>query len=193
MIVKGPRLSDSVTQISTEALTDGRLSFKARGILAYILSIPAAGNASIERITRSGIDGERAVKSGLRELEEYGYLTRIDAETQRATDTPGVEVTTPVLHPVSHPQSLNRPADAPPRTWMPGAQALKTAREQVHIIDIDLNIIEYVIRMKELARVPSDSEWLRWLIKDEQKLVQERKAQQEEKHKSAAWFAVAGD
>lgn len=76
MIVRGPRPSDNFAQIHNAALADGRLSFKARGILAYLLSRPPKWSTSAERLAKSGIDGERAVKSGLKELETFGYLTR---------------------------------------------------------------------------------------------------------------------
>lgn len=76
MIVRGPRPSDNFAQIHNEALADGRLSFKARGILAFLLSRPPGWKTSAERLAKSGIDGERAVKSGLKELEATGYLKR---------------------------------------------------------------------------------------------------------------------
>lgn len=76
MIVRGPRPSDNFAQIHNAALADGRLSFKARGILAFLLSRPPGWHTSAERLAKSGIDGERAVKSGLKELEEHGYLQR---------------------------------------------------------------------------------------------------------------------
>lgn len=76
MIVRGPRPADNFAQIHNEALADGRLSFKARGILAFLLSRPPGWKTSAERLAKSGIDGERAVKSGLKELEAAGYLKR---------------------------------------------------------------------------------------------------------------------
>lgn len=76
MIVRGPRPSDNFAQIHNDALADGRLSFKARGILAFLLSRPPGWKTSAERLAKSGIDGERAVKSGLKELEATGYLKR---------------------------------------------------------------------------------------------------------------------
>lgn len=76
MIVRGPRPSDNFAQIHNAALADGRLSFKARGILAFLLSRPPGWKTSAERLAKSGTDGERAVKSGLKELESLGYLKR---------------------------------------------------------------------------------------------------------------------
>lgn len=75
-IVRGPRPSDNYAQIHNAALADGRLSFKARGLLAYMLSRPPGWQTSVERLAEMGRDGDAAVKSGLRELEKLGYLRR---------------------------------------------------------------------------------------------------------------------
>lgn len=85
MIVRGPRPSDNFAQIHNAALADGRLSFKARGILAYLLSRPPGWKTSAERLAKSGIDGDRAVKSGLKELEAVGYLKRSRAHKPDGT------------------------------------------------------------------------------------------------------------
>lgn len=76
MIIRGERPADNFAQIHNAALADGRLSFKARGILAYLLSRPPGWKTSAERLAKSGVDGERAIKSGLKELEAAGYLKR---------------------------------------------------------------------------------------------------------------------
>lgn len=76
MIVRGPRPSDNFAQIHNDALADGRLSFKARGVLAFLLSRPPGWKTSADRLAQSGVDGERAIKSALKELEATGYLQR---------------------------------------------------------------------------------------------------------------------
>ena len=61
-------------QIANSALRDKRLSFKARGILAMVLSHSgewAAGRDWIER--QSDQDGRDAIQSALAELTEHGY------------------------------------------------------------------------------------------------------------------------
>ena len=64
------------TQISNAILLDERLSFKARGILALILSRPTNWRIYVmELIARSAKDGKKAVQSGIKELFEIGYLT----------------------------------------------------------------------------------------------------------------------
>lgn len=61
-------------QIANSALRDQRLSFKARGILAMVLSNVGEWRATAEWIEEQSIpDGRHAVQTALNELTEYGY------------------------------------------------------------------------------------------------------------------------
>lgn len=61
-------------QIANAALRDKRLSFKARGILAMVLSHSGEWNAGREFIvSQSDHDGKDAVQSALNELTALGY------------------------------------------------------------------------------------------------------------------------
>jgi hypothetical protein len=64
--------------IRREALQDERNSFKATGILGFLLSLPDNWTTNAERLgkTRKGKEGRTAILSGLRELEDNGYLIR---------------------------------------------------------------------------------------------------------------------
>lgn len=75
-IIRGARPSDNFVMIQNAALADERLSFKARGLLAYMLSRPPGWTTSAERLAAMAKDGRDSVRTGLRELEEHGYLTR---------------------------------------------------------------------------------------------------------------------
>lgn len=80
-------LREQFTQISNAALRDQRLSFKARGVLAWLASHQDGFGCSVAAIqAASSSDGRESIRSALRELQEFGYLeierTR-DAETGR--------------------------------------------------------------------------------------------------------------
>ena len=76
-IRRGPRLSDNFTILSNAVVNDKRLSFRARGVLIYLLSKPADWRTRSESIaTQSDKDGRDAVRSAMRELAELGYLVR---------------------------------------------------------------------------------------------------------------------
>lgn len=72
MIHRAPR-AGKYTMIDRRALEDDRLSFKARGLLAYILSKPDDWNIMMCDLIKQSPQGERAVQSALRELKQYGY------------------------------------------------------------------------------------------------------------------------
>jgi ribulose bisphosphate carboxylase small subunit len=64
------------TVVANEAIEDSRLSFKARGILLWLLSKPDGWEVRSDAIAAAGGEGRDAVRSGLTELEKAGYLVR---------------------------------------------------------------------------------------------------------------------
>lgn len=61
--------------ISNAWLRDARLSFKARGVLAQLLSYSNGFNVSVKQLTASTIkEGRDAILAALKELQAYGYL-----------------------------------------------------------------------------------------------------------------------
>jgi hypothetical protein len=75
------------TALSNDMLEHGELSFKARGLLGYLLSRPADWETDSERLAKSAHarrDGRDAIRTGLAELEAEGYLVRVRTQ-DRAT------------------------------------------------------------------------------------------------------------
>lgn len=66
----------SYTVIDNAALNDARLSFKALGLLVFLLSKPDDWRFNYRHISTTHPDGEVAVRSGMAELEGAGYLVR---------------------------------------------------------------------------------------------------------------------
>jgi hypothetical protein len=54
-------------------LNDPRLSFKAKGLLSYLLSKPDDWEVYVGHLAKQATDGKSAVRSGLKELIKYGY------------------------------------------------------------------------------------------------------------------------
>lgn len=75
-IIRTRLSSDGYTIIPNHWSRDPNLSWKAKGLLAYIASHTEGYELRTEQIIREGVDGRDAVLSGLRELEERGYLRR---------------------------------------------------------------------------------------------------------------------
>jgi len=64
-------------QVRNEWVRDARLSLKAMGLLVYLHSHEDGYELSTAQIIRDHTDGKDAVRAGLAELEEFGYLTRV--------------------------------------------------------------------------------------------------------------------
>jgi hypothetical protein len=75
-IIRAPRPESHFTLVRNETLRDSRLSYRARGVLATILSRPDDWSTTIESLSRDGSDGVHAVRSAMKELEEVGYVIR---------------------------------------------------------------------------------------------------------------------
>lgn len=66
-------------------LEDSRLSCKAKGILAYLLSKPNDWKVIVADIINHCADGKSAVYAGLKELREYGYYEKVPIRNEAGT------------------------------------------------------------------------------------------------------------
>lgn len=64
------------TVMSNYHFKDKKISWKAKGLISTMLSLPDDWDYSIKGLEAMSTDGNKAVRSGLKELEENGYLTR---------------------------------------------------------------------------------------------------------------------
>lgn len=75
-ILRNPN-KESFTVIDNQALRDDNLSLKARGLLVTLLSLPDNWKFSENGLCAIFVkDGQTSIRSGLKELEEHGYLVR---------------------------------------------------------------------------------------------------------------------
>lgn len=68
---------ENFTQIRNGILRDPNISFKAKGLLALLLSNKDGWYSYSETIKRFSTDGDTAIRSALKELEENEYLLRL--------------------------------------------------------------------------------------------------------------------
>ena len=64
------------TNINQDIFMDNELSFKGKGLLCQMLSLPDDWNFSVEGLATLSKDGKGAVRGMIHELEEAGYLYR---------------------------------------------------------------------------------------------------------------------
>lgn len=68
--------STNYTQIPNELLRNSNLSWKAKGLLCTLLSNKRGWKSHFETLQALSTDGESSLRSGLKELENNGYLVR---------------------------------------------------------------------------------------------------------------------
>lgn len=76
-IIRVQKNSDNpFVMIDKRIFSDNRISWKAKGILGYLLSKPDDWKVIVGDLVKQSKDGEKSVYSGLRELIDSGYLVR---------------------------------------------------------------------------------------------------------------------
>jgi len=73
-IVRCAGKTDPFARIDKEMLDDMRLSFKAKGILSYLLGKPEGWKLRVNDLCKRAQDGQRSVRAGLQELRDCGYI-----------------------------------------------------------------------------------------------------------------------
>lgn len=64
------------TQVANAVLNDSSITFRAKGVYAYLYSKPDGWDFSIDRIALETKEERKAINSALKELENAGLLTR---------------------------------------------------------------------------------------------------------------------
>lgn len=76
MAVLRKEKKNNFTVIDNAIFKDHRLSFKAKGLLCQMLSLPDGWEYSVKGLATLASDKYSAITSGLKELEEAGYFRR---------------------------------------------------------------------------------------------------------------------
>ncbi|MCI9070839.1 DnaA N-terminal domain-containing protein [Clostridium sp.] len=75
-VIRKVRKEKEFAQISNDLINNRELSYKALGMLTYILSKPDDWQVYMSDLIRDGIEGEKSVRNGLNELIEKKYIQR---------------------------------------------------------------------------------------------------------------------
>jgi hypothetical protein len=70
-------------QIDKRGLQDVNLSWKAKGILAYLLSLPDDWQIRVKELENHSTDGRDSTANGIKELIEAGYIKRERARNEK--------------------------------------------------------------------------------------------------------------
>jgi DNA-binding MarR family transcriptional regulator len=84
-IIRAERPHINYTIIKNETLRNNSLSFRARGIHAYLLSMPDNWRTSALQMSRQGQEGRDAILKALQELEEAGFVKRTKSQDAQGT------------------------------------------------------------------------------------------------------------
>lgn len=77
-IFKAPK-KKNFTMINNEILYDGRLSFRATGLLAYLLSLPETWTIHKYYLDKTKTEGRGATLKAFQELIDTGYVIQIES------------------------------------------------------------------------------------------------------------------
>lgn len=113
------------SQIGNAMIRDHRLSWEARGVMTFILSLPTDWQFNLEWLTRQGNIGRDRARRIIRELTEYGYCVRsrnrndngtlksieyvFTDDPQPPTEKPSVDENTTDWKPVTGEPALAKP------------------------------------------------------------------------------------
>lgn len=68
------------TVIDRATVNDDRLSYRARGVLLWLLDKPDDWQTDANAVARAGTEGRDAIRAALNELQACGYLTRTTSQ-----------------------------------------------------------------------------------------------------------------
>jgi len=116
MKIERSRRAQQFVTIGNAEARDTRLSFRARGLHHYLLSLPSGWHTTTERIAAENREGRDAIRTALNELATYRYVTRVKFQDER-----GRWSTVMTVHDVPVPEGAEddperASEEAPPKT-----------------------------------------------------------------------------
>ncbi len=74
MAILRKKLRQNYTVVANEIIRDATLTWKARGILQYLLHLPEDWEIHLQEIAKHSVDGYASFMSGIKELRSKGYF-----------------------------------------------------------------------------------------------------------------------
>lgn len=120
--------TQNYTVMSNYHLRDKTISFKAKGLLSLMLSLPEDWDYTLAGLARISLEGKDAVRATVVELEKAGYVQR-----RQTTDKAGKFGTNEYIireYPASHEPPPEGPSSASPLSGNPMTEEPSTASTQ---------------------------------------------------------------
>lgn len=103
------------TVLDNTFIRDVTLSWKAKGVMTYLLSLPDDWSVNFSEVLKHSADGETALKSIIKELKEHGYL--ISKRLQSADGKFAGFTYEIVENPQSNNHQEEKPSGGKPTEW----------------------------------------------------------------------------
>lgn len=122
MIIRGNRPIRHFTVVNNAIINNETLTYRARGILIFLLSKPDGWTTSAQRLANQYTEGRDAINTSIKELEDAGYM-----ELRKTQDEHGhwsshwLVYDEPVQKAVDKLRKIRRNADSP-RTGKPNSE-----------------------------------------------------------------------
>lgn len=84
-VIRVQKRPSNFVMMDKSFLEDIRLSYKAKGILAYLLSKPDNWKVIVGNLVNYSTDGKASVYAGLKELKECGYYEKVPIRNKQGT------------------------------------------------------------------------------------------------------------
>lgn len=84
-VIRVKKSPNNFVMMDKSFLEDSRLSYKAKGILAYLLSKPDNWKVIVGNLVNYSADGKASVYAGLKELKECGYYEKVPIRNEQGT------------------------------------------------------------------------------------------------------------
>ena len=104
------------TVLDNTFIRDVTLSWKAKGVMTYLLSLPDDWSVNFSEVLRHSADGETALKSTIKELKEHGYLV---SRRLQSSEGKFIGFTYEIIeNPESSNHQVEKPSGGKPTEWI---------------------------------------------------------------------------